>query len=168
MKATIVLSAFLFSLMGPVSGAVLAAETLPGKLFDAPVMPGGAIAKNDGVRIEIAYDLPYERVLAWYKEVLKNYPDEKYRDWDNQMYIEDQGGAEWHSIGIAKGGGPRTTVTIVKDNWTWIFSTLFIRFAGVFIVLICLMFLLMISSVVMRAFIEKGKKDTAAAQAVGR
>jgi hypothetical protein len=137
------------------------AAPLPEKIFDAPVMPGGTVTSTEAKRVEIAYDLPYEKVLSWYQEIFKNYKDEKYRDWENQMYIEDQGGAPWHSIGISKGGGNRTVVTIVKDNWTWIFSTLFIRFAGVFIVLLSLMVLLMLSSAIMRRFIEKnGSKAT--------
>jgi hypothetical protein len=134
----------------------------PDKFFNAPVMPGGADAGSDGSRVQLAYDLPYETVLAWYKEALKNYKDEKFRDWEDQMYIEDQGGAKWHSIGISKGGGNKTTVTIVKDNWTWIFSTLLIRFAGVFIILLALWVLLNISNAIMkRAFANETVKPKA-------
>ena len=96
--------------------------------------------------------MPYEKVLAWYKQVLKDYKDGKYRDWTDQMYIEDQGGAKWHSIGIFKGGGDKTRVKIVKDNLTWVFSTLLIRFAGVFVVLCILWLLLNISGAAMKKF----------------
>ena len=119
------------------------------KFFNAPVMPGGVDVSSGDTRIQVAYDLPYATVLAWYKEALKNYKDEKYRDWADQMYIEDQGGAKWHSIGISKGGGNKTTVTFVKDNWTWIFSTLLIRFAGVFVILLALWALLSLSNAIM-------------------
>jgi hypothetical protein len=122
----------------------------PDNFFTAPVMPGGSNASSDGTRAQIDYNMPYETVLAWYKETLKNYKDEKYRDWAEQMYIEDQGGAKWHSISISKGGGNKTTVTFVKDNWTWIFSTLVIRFAGVFAILLALWILLNISNMIMR------------------
>ncbi|MCG6533373.1 MAG: hypothetical protein L7F78_01505 [Syntrophales bacterium LBB04] len=148
--------------LSPSQSAAAGAASLPDTYFDAPVMPGGVVVKAEEGRMEVAYDLTYEKVLAWYKESLKDYKDGKYRDWDTQMYIEDQGGAKWHSIGISKGGGARTTVTTVKDNWTWIFSTLLVRFAGVFVVLISLMVLLMISSAIMRKFIEKGKTNSAA------
>jgi len=134
----------------------------PDNFFTAPVMPGGTVVSSDGTRAQVAYDLPYETVLAWYKEVLKNYKDEKYRDWAEQMYIEDLGGAKWHSIGISKGGGNKTTVTFVKDNWTWIFSTLLIRFAGVFVILVFLWILLNISSAIMkRAFAKAEAKSKA-------
>jgi hypothetical protein len=132
----------------------------PDKYFNAPVMPGGADISSDGTRMQLAYDVPYETVLAWYKEALKNYKDEKYRDWADQMYIEDQGGAKWHSIGISKGGGNKTTVTIVKDNWTWIFSTLLIRFAGVFVILLALWALLSLSNAIMKkAFTKEEAKS---------
>ena len=44
---------------------------------------------------------------------------------------------------------------IVKDNLTWIFSTLLIRFAGVFLVLCILWILLNINSIVMKKFFAK-------------
>lgn len=166
MKAVTLIYVVCFTVMmgmtiGPVP--LNAAPPPAEKYFDAPVMPGGAVVNEEGVRVELTYDLPYETVLAWYQAAFKDYKDEKYRDWKEQMYIEDQGGAKWHSIGISKGGGNRTSVTIVKDNWTWIFSTLLIRFLGVFIVLLSLMVLLMISSVIMRKFIDKGKGKASAA-----
>ena len=70
--------------------------------------------EDRGYRGLYEYDQPYEKVLAWYKEALKNYKDQqmnidfaKYRDWKDQMYIEDQGAANWHSIGISKAGGTK-------------------------------------------------------------
>ena len=128
----------------------------------AAVMPGGTVVSSDDTRAEVAYDLPFETVLAWYKEAFKNYKDEKYRDWQEQMYIEDQGGAKWHSIGISKGGGNKTTVTFVKDNWTWIFSTLLIRFAGVFFILLALWILLNISSAITRKIVDRQEAKSAA------
>jgi len=125
---------------------------LPDKQWEAPVMPGGTLVKTEDTAIYIDYEMPFEKVLAWYKQVLKDYKDGKYRDWADQMYIEDQGGAKWHSIGIFKGGGDKTRVKIVKDNLTWVFSTLLIRFAGVFVVLCILWLLLNISGAAMKKF----------------
>jgi hypothetical protein len=137
---------------------------------EAPVMPGGTIVKTESTSIVIEYESQtYDQMLAWYKEALKGYRYEdiekniiveytKYRDWKDQMYIEDQGGAEWHSIGISKNGGNKTTVRIVHDNWTWIFSTLFIRFAGVFIVLSFLWILLNINGFIMKKYFTKEEK----------
>ena len=131
--------------------------------WGAPVIPGGKVVKSEGATvIYIECNLPYDKVLAWYREALKNHRDNafnidyaKYRDWKDQMYIEDQGSAQWHSIGIFKGTGPTTTVKIVRDNFTWIFSTLLIRFAGVFLVLCVLWILLNINSGVMKHFFSK-------------
>jgi hypothetical protein len=135
---------------------------LPDKQWEAPVMPGGTVVKTEDTSVFIDYDLPYEKVLAWYKDALKNYKDGKYRDWNDQMYIEDQGGAKWHSVGIFKGGGNKTTVKIVKDNMTWVFSTLLIRFAGVFVVLCVLWILLNISGAAMKKYFpSEGSKAKA-------
>ncbi len=139
-----------------------AVTPLPEKIFTAPVMPGGTIVKTEDVAVEVAYDLPYDKVLEWYKSALKEYKDGRYRDWEEQMYIEDQGGEKWHSIGIYKDGGDKTTVKIVKDNWTWIFSTLLIRYAGVFIVLILLWILLNISNFIMVKFVVKAEEKAKA------
>jgi hypothetical protein len=151
--------------------AVLAAALAPASSYafakgdppwGAPVMPGGKIVKTEGTAIYFEYDQPYDKVLAWYRDALKDYRDKannidftKYRDWKDQMYIEDQGAANWHSIGISKAPGPTTTVKIVRDNFTWIFSTLLIRFAGVFVVLCILWILLNINSAVMKKFFSK-------------
>jgi len=127
--------------------------------WDAPVMPGGTVISTERTAMVIEYNLPHAKVLEWYLEAFKKYPDEKVREWKDQTYIEDQGGANWHSIGIQKGGGDKTQVKITRDNMTWIWSTLLIRFAGVFIVLCLLWILLNINSAIMkRAFANKPKK----------
>ena len=127
--------------------------------WDAPVMPGGTTISTERTAMVIEYNVPHAKVLEWYQEALKKYPDEKIREWKDQTYIEDQGGANWHSIGIQKGGGDKTVVKITRDNMTWIWSTLLIRFAGVFIVLCLLWVLLNINSAIMKkAFASKAKK----------
>ena len=145
------------------SPVLLAADApLQDKQWEAPVMPGGTLVKTEDTSVLITYNQPYETVLAWYKKAMENYKDEKFRDWKEQMYIEDQGGAKWHSIGISKDGGAITTVRIVKDNWTWIFSTLLIRFAGVFAILVILWILLSISNAIMKkAFAKEAAKPKA-------
>ena len=127
--------------------------------WGAPVMPGGTTVKSDSTTTFAEYDLPFQQVLEWYKNELKANPDVKYRDWSDQMYIEDQGGANWHSIGISKGDGAKTKVKITRDNMTWIMSTLLIRFAGVFFVLCILWIFLNINSAVMKKlFSDKAKQ----------
>jgi hypothetical protein len=140
-----------------------AVTPLPDKIFTAPVMPGGTVSKTEDVAVEVVYDMPYPKVIEWYKAALAQYKDARYRDWAEQLYIEDQGGEKWHSIGIQKGGGDKTTVRIVKDNWTWIFSTLLIRFAGVFVVLCLLWILLNISNFIMVKFVVKPEEGKAKA-----
>jgi len=129
----------------------------------APIMPNGTKLKEEGGQYSTEYNLPYKEVLAWYQEALKNYPDARYRDWKEEMYIEDQGGSKWHAIKISKTDGPnKTIVTIRKDNWTWILATLVIRFLGVFIVLLVLWVGLNISAAIMKRFIKSEQKKQAA------
>jgi hypothetical protein len=148
---------------GPVSGPtkitgpVDSAKVIPKgpQWLGAPIMPGVSIPEPEGTRLHLEYNLPYTQVLTWYQEALKNYPDARYRDWKEEMYIEDQGGSKWHAIIISKTGGPKTPVTIVKDNWTWIMATLFIRFTGVFVVLLILWMGLNFSGAIMQRFFKE-------------
>ena len=121
----------------------------------APIMPGGKKVSEESGSYVTAYDLPHDQVLTWYKQALKDYPDARYRDWANETYIEDQGASRWLSIKISKTGGAKTVVTIVKDNWTWIMATLFIRFTGVFVVLLVLWGALKIAALIMLRFIKQ-------------
>ncbi len=124
----------------------------------APIMPDGKTVTNESGRQVIEYDMPYDKVNAWYQEALKRYPDARYRDWKKEMYIEDQGGSKWHAIRISKTDGAKTIVTIQKDNWTWIIATLIIRFVGVFVVLLVLWICLNISNIIVFRTIMKGQK----------
>ena len=124
----------------------------------APIMPDGTTVKQESGRQVIEYNRPYNQVLAWYQEALKRYPDARYRNWKEEMYIEDQGGSKWHAIRISKTDGPKTVVTIQKDNWTWIMATLFIRFTGVFVVLLVLWIGLNISTAILLRTVAKTKE----------
>jgi len=143
----------------PVKGPVDSALVIPKgpQWMGAPIMPGGNPLPGESTRQNQEYNLPYNQVLAWYKEALKRYPDARYRDWKEEMYIEDQGGSKWHAIIISKTGGPKTVVTIVKDNWTWIWATLIIRFIGVFVVLLVLWLGLNIAGFIMQRLIKEEK-----------
>jgi len=130
----------------------------------APLMPGGRKMSEGSGRFVQEYDKPYNEVLAWYRQALKNYPDARYRDWSHEMYIEDEGASRWLAITLSKEGGPKTQVTIVKDNWTWIFATLFLRFFGVFVVLLVLWLGLNIATFIVRRLV-KDEKEPAPASA---
>jgi hypothetical protein len=128
----------------------------------APLLPGGTTVTDEPDRRVIEYGMPYGQVFAWYKSALSRYPDARYRDWKDEMYIEDQGGSKWHAIKISKSGGAKTLVTLKKDSWTWIFSTLLIRFVGVFVVLLVLWVGLNIASAVLRRFVRGDESKTEA------
>jgi hypothetical protein len=147
-----------------IKGPVDSSEVIPKgpQWLGAPIMTDGKEVGKDSGRLATEYNLPYKQVLAWYQDALKDYPDARYRNWEEEMYIEDQGGSKWHAIKISKTGGAKTTVTIVKDNWTWIMATLLIRFTGVFVVLLILWFFLNISTAIMLRFIKEEKKPAAA------
>ena len=51
--------------------------------------------------------------------------------------------------------GKGTTVTIVKDNWTWIIGTLVLRYIGVFVVLMVLFLGLLISGRIISGVVKK-------------
>lgn len=131
----------------------------------APIMPDGTKVKEEPSRLITEYNLPYDQVFAWYKEALRQYPDARYRDWEEEMYIEDQGPSKWHAIRISKTGGPKTLVTIQKDSWSWIMATLLIRFTGVFVVLLVLWVALNIAIFIMRKTIKENKAKPAPASA---
>ena len=99
-----------------------------------PLIPQRKEIKKDEARLEITTDCSHDVALNFYKEVLKQYPNIKYREWKNATYIEDDGALEWHSITISKKENP-TSIVIVKDTWTWIFGTLLLRYIAVFVVL---------------------------------
>lgn len=121
----------------------------------APLMPDGNKVKEESGRLIMEYPLPYDTVFTWYKEALHRYPDARYRDWETEMYIEDQGISKWHAIRISKKDGQKTYVTIQKDNWTWIISTLIIRFTGVFVVLLVLWLFLNIAIYLLRKTVKE-------------
>ena len=147
--------------MGPVDSS----EVIPKgpQWLGAPIMPNGTEMKKESGRLVTEYNMPYDQVLAWYQEALKRYPDARYRNWEEEMYIEDQGGSKWHAIKISKTGGAKTAVTIVKDNWTWIMATLLIRFTGVFVVLLVLWIFLNISTAIVLRLVKADEKKHAQA-----
>lgn len=147
--------------IGPVDSSVVIPKGP--QWLGAPIMPDGMKVKEEPDRLITEYNLPYDKVFAWYKEALQKYPDARYRDWEEEMYIEDQGVSKWHAIKISKTNGPKTFVTIQKDSWSWIIATLFIRFTGVFVVLLVLWVALNIAIFIMRKTIKEGKTKPAPA-----
>ena len=139
------------------SGMAMATEDFLG----APVIPGAKILKKTDTRLELVVNLPHDKVLAFYKKALKGLKDIRYREWKAASYIEDDSNRPWHSITISKRTGAETSIVIMKDNWTWIMGTLFLRFIGVFIVLLVLFVALSISGAILSRIIS-AKEDTKA------
>jgi len=134
-----------------VSTAPLGAEDFLG----APVLPQGEETIKTDARLELKTTLSHDQVVAFYREALKGFQDIKFREWEDATYIEDDGKLEWHSITISKGDEKETTVTIVKDNWTWIIGTLILRYIGVFVVLMILFLGMSISGRIISAIVRK-------------
>ncbi len=123
--------------------------------LEAPVIPQSKTVQKTDSRLELKTNLSHDEVVAFYKGSLKEYQDIKFREWKDSTYIEDDGKLPWHSVTISKGGEEGTTVVIVKDNWTWIIGTLILRYIGVFIVLIVLLFGMTISGAIISRSIKK-------------
>ncbi len=104
----------------------------------APMLPQATVIQKTDTRLEMKTGLGHDEVIAFYEAALKDARDIKYRNWREATYIEDDGSLPWHSITVSKGGEGGTTITIVKDNWTWILGTLILRYVGVFMVLMIL------------------------------
>jgi hypothetical protein len=134
---------------------VLLVFVLPGfvsaeSFLGAPLVDECKIISKTDKRIEMATGMTHDQALAFYKEKLKGQRDIKFRDWKKATYIEDDGKLEWHSITIAKAGENGTNIIIAKDSMKWIFSTLVIRFVGIFIVLLCLYIGMTVSGIIIR------------------
>jgi hypothetical protein len=127
----------------------------------APVIREGEEITKTGARLEFKIRLSHDQVLAFYREALKGLKDIKFREWEDVTYIEDDGNLKWHSISISKGDGKETTVTIVKDNWTWIIGTLILRYIGVFVVLMILFLGMSVSGRIISSIVRKMEAEKA-------
>lgn len=127
----------------------------------APVIgEGQEIIKTDA-RLELKTTLSHDQVVVLYREALKAFKDIKFREWKDATYIEDDGNLEWHSITISRDDEKGTTVTIVKDNWTWIIGTLILRYIGVFVVLMILFLGMSVSGRIISSIVRKMEAEKA-------
>ncbi|MBW1798474.1 MAG: hypothetical protein JRJ21_08760 [Deltaproteobacteria bacterium] len=147
-KLTIII---VFACFCMVSTAPLGAEDFLG----APVIPQGEETIRTDARLELKTRLSHDQVVLFYREALKGFQDIKFREWEDSTYIEDDGKLKWHSITISKGDEKGTTVTIVKDNWTWIIGTLVLRYIGVFAVLMILFIGMSVSGKIISGIVKK-------------
>ncbi len=115
----------------------------------APLVPDTQITSRTDDQIVLKTNLSHDQVVSFYKEAMKEARDIKWRSWKAVSYIEDDGSRPWHSITISKEDASGATVTITKDNWSWIVGTLILRFTGVFVVLSLLWLGMSLSGAVM-------------------
>ncbi len=121
----------------------------------APIVPQGKEIKKSDSRLEIKTDMSHDEAVKFYKMALQGMRDIKFREWKVATYIEDDGKLAWHSITISKGDEEGTSITIVKDNWTWIIGTLILRYIGVFVVLMVLFMGLAVSGKIISSVVTK-------------
>ena len=124
----------------------------------APVIDKGKIVLKTDSRLEMKTPLSHDDVLAFYREALKDFENIKFREWKDATYIEDDSNLQWHSITVSKGSKPETSITIVKDNWTWIIGTLLLRYIGVFAVLMVLFLGMSLSGRIISSTIKKAEE----------
>jgi hypothetical protein len=128
----------------------------------APLFPQGEKVSEGDTRLEMKLPISHDEALGFYRNALKDEKDIKYRDWKEDTYIEDDGNREWHSITISKNDREGTRVVILKDNWTWILGTLILRYIGVFVVLMILLFAMSISGKIISSIVAKTEAKKAA------
>jgi len=123
------LSTVLLLLLFP---GILTAEDFLG----LPLVPGGKVIEKTHSLLLMEVTMSHDEALEFFKNVLKGEKDVKIREWESASYIEDDGARPWHSITIPKQKAEKITITIKKDSWGWIISTLTLRYIAVFIVLL--------------------------------
>jgi hypothetical protein len=138
---------------------LLQGSSMAEEFLGAPVPPDAITIQKTDTRLEFKSMMTHEEVLGFYRDVLKEFQDIKFREWKDATYIEDDGKLKWHSITISKEDGKETTVSIIKDNWTWIIGTLILRYIGVFVVLLVLFLAMSLSGAIISRTIGKAHEN---------
>lgn len=126
------------------------------EFLEVPMIPDARIILESDDRLEMKSALPHEEIVTFYRDAMRAFPDIKFRDWPDAIYIEDDGKLEWHSITISKHPeNGKISIVIVKDNWTWIIGTLILRYIGVFVVLLILYLFMSITGGIISRFVQK-------------
>ncbi|MBN2125337.1 MAG: hypothetical protein JW821_13650 [Deltaproteobacteria bacterium] len=142
-----------FMIIVMVLGTALAAEDL---FLGVPVLPGAETPVKTKTRLEMLTPWSHDQVVDYYRKAFQEIEFIKFRDWADQTYIEDDTNLPWHSVTVSKQQeNGKTSVVIVKDNWTWIIGTLILRFTGVFVVLLVLYAAMAISGAIISRSVKK-------------
>lgn len=129
-----------------------------------PLVPGGKVIEKTEALLLVEVTMSHDEALEFFKNVLKGEKDIKIREWESATYIEDDGARPWHSITIPKQEAEKITITIKKDSWGWIISTLTLRYIAVFSVLLIIYASISVSGKVISAAVKR-TADKKAAQA---
>jgi hypothetical protein len=149
MKRCLLLSVVLLLVFPTIAGA----DDFPG----LPLIPGGKVIKKTDALMVIETDLSHDQVLEFFRNVLKDAKDIKIREWEEMTYIEDDGNRPWHSIAIPRDKAGKITVTIKKDSWAWILSTLTLRYIAVFVVLMIIYLSISVSGKIISGAVNRAE-----------
>jgi len=149
MKRCLLLSVVLLLVFPVIAGA----DDFPG----LPLIPGGKVIKKTDALLVVETNLSHDQVLEFFRNLLKNDKDIKFREWEEMTYIEDDGNRPWHSISIPRDKAGIITVTIKKDSWAWILSTLTLRYIAVFIVLMIIYISISVSGKIISGAVNRAE-----------
>ncbi len=125
-----------------------------------PMMEGGKDVIRSEDRVTATYEMSMDQAVNFYRKVLENEQDVKFRERNGKTLIEDQSSRPWHSIRLIEGDSGTVKVVITGDRWTWILGTLVLRFFGVFMVLLVLYLAMEVSG---RVLSRLDRREAAAA-----
>jgi hypothetical protein len=106
----------------------------------APLPEGGRMIVETGRRTQAVYQESLQAVSDFYRRSFKDKDaDLKFKEKPGRLRIEDFGNQRWHAIVIEEQADHSVSVTVTKDSWGWLLTTLALRFLGVFVVLMVLL-----------------------------
>lgn len=130
-----------------------------------PLVPGGEVMEKTEALLVMKAPLSHDQALEFFKNALNGQKDIKIREWESATFIEDDGNRPWHSINIPKHTNEKITITIKKDNWAWILSTLTLRYIAVFVVLMVIYVSILVSGKIISSALRRAEQKKAAAAA---
>jgi hypothetical protein len=121
-----------------------------------PFIPQAQVVVRTDSRVEMLSPLSHDEILQFYEKTFEKEEDIRVRDWAEATYKEDNSNRPWHSITISKvRENGMTRVIIVKDSMGWLIGTLMIRYAAVFVVLLCLYVGMTLSGAIISRTVQK-------------
>ncbi len=128
----------------------------------APIAPDAQTVNKSEKQFTYTTSMSHDEVLSFYKEKMATFENIKYRDWEEETYIEDDGSMGWHSIIISKEPGEQgTQVVMSKDSWSWIMGTLILRYIAVFVVLMVVFLGMKISGAIISSYVKSAEAKKA-------